>query len=275
MKKNRLFWSGILVAGLALAVLPSCAQQAFYHPDRHDYTRPEHTTQTWQDVFFHSKDSTKLHGRFAPATGTAKGTVIHVHGNAQNLSAHWDFVSWLPAQGYNVFAFDYRGYGRSEGKPDVRGLFDDTNAALDYIRSRRDLDANKLLVFGQSLGGTNAIAAVGAGNKQGIRAVAIEATFANYAAIANDKITGAGLLMNNRYSADRHIASISPIPLLLIHGDADSVIHVKHAHALFAAARAPKKLIIVPNGEHIDALSHPHHRTRYRHVLTDFFQSAL
>ena len=168
-----------LLLGCSLFGLSSCAQQAFYYPDHADYGTPAQAGLQHEDIFFQSEDGTRLHGWFIPAQNAgglipARATIIHFHGNAQNLSAHKEAVQWLPAHGYNVFLFDYRGYGLSEGRPNQAGLFADSNAALNYVRSRPDVDKNRLLIFGQSLGGTNAIAAVGAGNHAGIRAVAIE-----------------------------------------------------------------------------------------------------
>ncbi|OAM31233.1 MULTISPECIES: alpha/beta hydrolase [Eikenella] len=264
----------LLIPALILAALfglASCANQAFYYPDHADYGSPAQSGLPYQNVYFHSADGTRLHGWFVPAQGVASpkqaATIVHFHGNAQNLSAHWQAVKWLPAQGYNVFLFDYRGYGQSAGKPGRQGLFEDSNAALDYIRTRPDVDAERLLVFGQSLGGTNAIAAVGAGNRAGVRAIAIESTFSSYAAIAHDKLPGAGLLLSNIHSASRHIAALSPIPLLLIHGTADQVIPARHSQTLFDLARPPKQLVLIPSGTHLGLQG----LGGYEQTLLDFF----
>lgn len=146
-----------LLLGCSLFGLSSCAQQAFYYPDHADYGTPAQAGLQHEDIFFQSEDGTRLHGWFIPAQNAgglipARATIIHFHGNAQNLSAHKEAVQWLPAHGYNVFLFDYRGYGLSEGRPNQAGLFADSNAALNYVRSRPDVDKNRLLVFGQSLG---------------------------------------------------------------------------------------------------------------------------
>lgn len=258
-------------------LLPSCAQKAFYYPDNVDYGSPMQQGLVYQSVEFTSKDGTRLHGWFVPAKGLqnpkdALGTVVHFHGNAQNLSAHWHGVKWLPEQGFNVFLFDYRGYGKSEGKPSQQGLFDDSNAALDYVRQRADIDANKLLIFGQSLGGTNAIAVVGAGNRAGVKAVAIESTFSAYSAIANDKISGAGILLRDTYSANRYVDKIAPIPLLLLHGTHDNVIPQSHSQTLYDLAQEPKRLIIIKGGQHLNL---PAVEPNYQQILLQFFREHL
>ncbi|RIX75946.1 alpha/beta hydrolase [Acidovorax cavernicola] len=275
---TRPWWKFPLLA-LPLFLLGGCVQSMFYYPDRVRYETPDALGLRYESVRFTSADGTRLNGWFIPAAGrpdpkVAKGTVVHFHGNAQNMSSHWRFVAWLPRQDYNVFVFDYRGYGESEGKPEPKGVFEDSNAALDHVRARADVDASRLFVFGQSLGGTNAIAAVGSGNRTGVKAVAIESTFYSYSAIANDKLPGAGLLVGNDYAASKYVAAIAPIPLLLIHGTADAVIPHGHSQRLLAEAKEPKQLIEVPGAGHLEPMSAPRFGTIYQQTLTRFFESA-
>ena len=269
---------------LALCTLPlflgGCVQSMFYYPDRVRYETPDALGLRYESVHFTSADGTRLSGWFIPAVGRqnpkeAKGTVVHFHGNAQNMTSHWRFVSWLPKQDYNVFVFDYRGYGESEGKPEPKGVFEDSGAALNYVRSRGDVDPERLFVFGQSLGGTSAIAVVGSGNRAGVKAAAIESTFYSYSSIANDKLPGAGLLVGNDYAASKFVAAISPIPLLLIHGTADDAIPHAHSQRLFAEAREPKRLIEIPGAGHLEPMSAPRFGTTYQQALTDFFDTAM
>src|ERR1041384_5905226 len=137
-------WNATRFFGLALALgcLTGCAQGAFYHPDRGLHDPPARLGLKYEQVTFASQDGTRLVGWFIPARGyadpkRAKGTVVHFHGNAQNLSAHWQFVDWLPQRGFNLFVFDYRGYGASQGSPEPKGVFEDSLAALDYARAAR------------------------------------------------------------------------------------------------------------------------------------------
>ncbi|MCL2296833.1 MAG: alpha/beta hydrolase [Proteobacteria bacterium] len=271
---------GFAAVAFCLSILSGCVlDQAFYYPSKNNYGNPGQGGLKYETVRFASRDGTSLSGWFLPATNVtnprdAKGTVIHVHGNAENVSAHWPFVGWLPSRGYNVFMFDYRGFGHSEGKPNPRGVFEDTQSALDYVRTRPDVDPEKLLVFGQSLGGSNAIAALGAGHRAGIRAVAAEGTFSSYAAIANDKLPGAGLLVNDNYSAHRYIGQLPPIPLLLIHGANDDLVPPRHSERLFALAGEPRRLVLIPGGGHIDAMTERFGHT-YQDLLVAFFDEAL
>lgn len=225
-----------------------------------------------------------LSGWYIHAVGTPRGTVIHFHGNAQNMTAHLGFVYWLPAEGFNLFVFDYRGYGRSKGKPDRQGVFDDSVAALEYVASRKDVDRSRLLVFGQSLGGANAIAAVGATRFPGIRAVAVESAFSSYRMIVREKLGQmpvlsllkgplSQLLIGDDHSPDKAVANIAPVPLLVIHGTADPVVPYSHGKRLFALAREPKHLWTIEGGDHTAAFAAP--SSPYRERLVKFFGAAI
>lgn len=272
---RRTGWRALLLS----LFLGGCVSSPFYYPDSVVYSTPANFGLKFENAVFASSDGTRLSGWFIPATGFrnpkhAKGTVVHFHGNAQNMSAHWQLVSWLPQRGFNVFVFDYRGYGASEGSPEPKGVFEDSNAALNYVRLRKDVDPERLVVLGQSLGGANAIAIVGSGNRSGIKAIAIEAAFFSYSSIANDKISGSGALVDDTYSADRYVAKLAPIPLLLLHGTSDPVIPYAHSLRLFDKAREPRKMLTIEGAGHIEALT-ARFGVQYQEALLEFFDIAL
>lgn len=262
-----------------LALLTGCAQSLFYFPDKVVYGTPQQAGLRFEEVAFPSKDGTRLTGWFIPASGYsdargAKATVIHFHGNAQNMTAHWHFAKWLPKRGYNLFVFDYRGYGASQGSPGPRGLFEDSVSALDYVRSRPDVNPDKLILLGQSLGGANAIAAAGAGNRQGIRAIVIESAFYSYSSVASDKISWAGALMDDTYSPANYITRLAPIPLLLLHGTDDPVVPFHHAIWLYYAAHEPRRLVMIEGGKHVQAFT-PAFGTTYMDLVSAFLEDVL
>jgi fermentation-respiration switch protein FrsA (DUF1100 family) len=256
----------------------------FYQPDHKIYDTPVRHGLKYEQVSFSSKDGTRLSGWFIPAVGTPRGTVIHFHGNAQNMTAHFGFVAWLPAQGFNLFVFDYRGYGASAGRPNRRGVFEDSLAALEYIAARPVIDHNRLLVLGQSLGGANAIVAVGSRPHADIRAVAIDSAFASYQGIVRDKIAAmpllsllciplSRLLIGNDFSPESVVANIAPTPLLIIHGTVDPVVPYSHGKRLFELAREPKQFWTVEGGDHTEAFADP--GSLYCKRLVAFFDEAL
>ena len=109
-------WFSLLVT----LQLGACTSLLFY-PQRELVLTPDRVGLAYRDVWFKAADGTRLHGWFLPAgMNVVRGeacTVLFLHGNAENISTHIGNVAWLPGKGYNVFLFDYRGYGRSAGEP--------------------------------------------------------------------------------------------------------------------------------------------------------------
>lgn len=271
---------------LLTLIIVGCSRvdQLFYYPDHTIYTTPAAKKLSFEEITFSSHDGTRLSGWFVPAIGPAKGTVLHLHGNAENMTSHFGFVDWLPAAGYNIMVFDYRGYGQSAGSPTRSGVYEDSCAALVYLRSRPDIDAERIIVFGQSLGAVQAINVVGGGERLGVRAVVVEAPFYSYRRIVRDimgkipllswfKTPLAAILIRDRLSAADYIDRIAPIPLLLIHGSQDEVIPLEHATLLFGRAKEPKIFWQVEGGSHISTFVDQ--GSPYRQRLLEFFAAAV
>lgn len=260
-------------------LLAACAQGVFYQPDRILYSTPAQAGLVFEEVSFVSRDGTRLSGWFIPATAAtppqeAKGTVIHFHGNAENMSSHWKLVEWLPRRGYNLFVFDYRGYGNSAGSADAQGLFDDSNSALNYVRKRTDINPQRLFLLGQSLGGAQAISVLGSGNRDGVQALVVESTFYSYSSVASDHFSGAGLLMDNTFSPERYLSKLAPTPFLLLHGTADEVIPFHHAKLLLKDSTTQTRFLAIPLGHHLEAFS-LRFDNRYKDAVTRFFEESL
>jgi uncharacterized protein len=241
---------------LAVLLLNGCvvADQMFYAPEAKIYRTPQDEGLAFEPVQFNSADGTLLSGWFIPSTTPAQGTVIHFHGNTSNISNQYRAVSWLPKNGFNVFVFDYRGFGESRGRPTREGLYEDSVAALRYLKTRRDIDQTKIIVFGQSLGAALALRVVGNNHFDGIAGVAEESGFASYREVAQAHFGILGDWLVPDYDEPVIAAAkISPIPLLIIHGDHDSVVPYAQAQEIFAAAREPKELWTVAGGEHMAA----------------------
>jgi fermentation-respiration switch protein FrsA (DUF1100 family) len=248
-----------------LLLLPGCVNRLFYHPNRIAYRAPESFGAPVREVYFESSDGTKLHGWFATATTTnVLGTVVHFHGNAQNLTAHSTFVEWLPANGFHVFMFDYRGYGKSEGHPSRRGLFEDGVAALRYVRTLPEVDTNRIVVLGQSLGGATALAVAGRHPDLAGQAMVIDSAFYSYRRIVRDKIALipilsllrvplSYLLITDAYTPSATLGAIAPTPILYIHGTRDLVIPFHHGEWFRDNTPGPSDLLVIENGQHISA----------------------
>lgn len=249
---------------LLTTMLASCVERMFFYPDTVTYTTPAQMGVRAEDVSVATVDGSRLHGWFLPAVANAKGTVLHLHGNAANVSNHLPLVSWLPARGYSVLMIDYRGFGRSEGKPSLDGIVDDAGAAFAFLRTRADVDATRLIVFGQSIGGASALRMV-ARDAAGVRLAIIDSAFASYRGIARDATAGgplaplaamaAGMLPGVDRDPITALKSIQ-VPLVFVHGTRDSIIAAANSERLHAAAPG-SQLWSVPNAMHIAAFAAP------------------
>lgn len=251
----------------ASALLPGCAmvENFFFYPDATTYTLPSHFGLRHEDVFFAAPDGSRLHGWWLPALRQpARASVLHLHGNAANITNHLPLAAWLPPAGFNVLMFDYRGFGRSEGRPTLHGVVEDAQAALALLRARPDVDAERLLVFGQSLGGATALRLL-ARDAQGVRAAVIDAAFASYRGIARDAAAGPLALLLPMVlpslppAADDPLSALAHIrlPLLYVHGSADHVVPVAHTDRLVAATRGPHAVLRIEGAQHMEALQRP------------------
>lgn len=266
------------------AWLVSGCTGVFLHPDRVHYLPDRALGTPAEDVWIAAPDGSALHALHLPASQAPRGALLFLHGNAENLSSHVHAVSWLPAQGYAVLALDYRGFGRSQGRASVDALHEDAQAALDWLATRHDANV-PLLLYGQSLGGSVAIR-LGAHNAHRARLAAViaDSAFSSYRGIAREKLGQVwltwllqwplALLISDRHAALDVAAQVSPVPLLLIHGERDPIVDVRHAQRLFDAAHEPKVLWRVAEGGHIDAVRRPAVRTRLIEYLEAVTASA-
>jgi len=263
----------LFIIALMSVLLAGC-NGVFFFPYRAQMLSPDQLGLKYEDVYFPAKDGVRLHAWFLPAQGRAQGTILFLHGNAENISTHIMSVRWLPAQGFNVFLLDYRGYGASEGEPTVEGVQEDVDAAMRTLLSRPDVNPARIVVFGQSLGGAIAVYNVAhSPYRSHIRGLAVESAFASYREIVREKLAAFWLtwplqyplsfLVSDRYSPAKAVADISPIPLLIMHGDHDPIVPVEDGKRLFELAREPKQLWIVPGGGHIQAFQHQSYRDRF------------
>ncbi|MGQ9649923.1 MAG: alpha/beta hydrolase [Phycisphaerae bacterium] len=238
------------------------ADSFFYYPNRMEYERPSDYGLRCQDVSIRTCDGLCLHGWFFPAENRPSGTVLHLHGNAGNLTGHFQHVAWLPAAGWNVLCFDYRGYGRSGGRISRQGSIIDANAALDWLLARPEVDPGRIVAFGQSLGG--AIGIVLTAQRPEIRGLATDGAFDHYRRVARWHVLRnpvllvlawwVPLLMSGDFNPIDYVARIAPRPVLFIHGTADTVCPAVMARRLYAAAKEPKEICLIAGANHYQAM---------------------
>jgi fermentation-respiration switch protein FrsA (DUF1100 family) len=222
-----------------------------------------------QDVWLTASDGTKLHAWWIPADN-AKFTFLAFHGNASNMANRapaYEFLRDLPA---NVFALEYRGYGRSEGKPSEVGLYLDSEAAYLYLVRIKGTDPKTIVSFGQSLG-TAVAAHLGAQHEVG--GLVLEAPFPSAARLARRVfwfLPGLSLLVHSQFDTLARLAEINA-PVLIVHCRQDPVIPFHFGQEVYGAARSPKEFLPIDGQCHEEAsLIAP---AQYRAALQKFLTS--
>jgi uncharacterized protein len=273
-----------------LATTTGCVERMFFHPDTQTYSTPQQFGLTAQDLYFNAPDGSRLHGWWLPAQlapgQKARGTVLHLHGNAANVSNHLPSVAWLPAQGWHVLTFDYRGFGQSQGRPTLDGVVEDAQAALNALRQQPGVDAKRIVVFGQSLGGATALRLL-AQDSAGVVGAVIDSAFASYRGIAREAAARSALLgalapagvklLPGPESDPVTAAAKVSVPTLLIHGTADRVISIDNTKALGKAlnVQRPPDMIAIEGGQHIDAMRRPEIRREMLQALARWLPDSL
>lgn len=213
------------------------------------YTRLEQTPADWgleyEDVLLDTEDGLRLHGWYMPHFG-AKQTVLFFHGNAGNISHRGDSVEIFHRLGLNVFIIDYRGYGKSQGKPDEHGLYKDARAAWRYLTEKRGFNQQDIILFGRSLGGVVAAELAAESQPAGL---IIESTFSSARDVANVIFPVLSWLIFLRYDFNTaaHVARVS-CPVLVLHSPDDDIIPFHLGEKVFQAANEPKSFIRMRGG---------------------------
>lgn len=255
---------------LLFTVLLTGCTKLFFHPHSYLIDTPDKYGVEYQVENFSAADGTALNAWFLPARnkngGEAKATVLFLHGNAENISTHFRSIAWMPAEGYNVLALDYRGFGASGGMPSLAGAQLDIDAAMRSLLAHKGVDPNRIVILGQSLGGALAIHYVAhSAYRANVRAVVIDSAFYDYRQIAREKLASSyltwlfqwlpWLIIDNDYSPADSVAALSPIPLLLIQGDQDKVVPLHHTQQLFEKAAEPKERWVIPGTDHTQSMN--------------------
>jgi fermentation-respiration switch protein FrsA (DUF1100 family) len=262
-------------AALALLIAPGCAalgpysptasleSRGIFQPAKYPHGEWNQTAVLVQDAYFAAEDGTKLHGWYVPHA-QPKAHALLLHGNAGNVTLLAETLRTLNRRhNLSVLALDYRGFGRSEGKPTEQGLYQDARAARGWLAEKENIAETDIVLMGMSIGGA---VAVDLASKDGARGLILANTFTSLPAAAQHRLPWLpmGLLLSTRMNSLAKIANYQG-PLLISHGDADEVVPFEQGQALFEAASGPKRFITNRGGKHNDPQPE-----EYRQALDDF-----
>jgi uncharacterized protein len=218
--------------------------KSLYYPTRNIEQTPKDINIEYEDIFFLTEDNLKLNAWFIKAKNP-RATIIFCHGNGGNISHRLDKIAFFHKLEVNIFIFDYRGYGKSQGKPNENGLYQDVQAADKFIKDKQL--GVPIILYGESLGGAIAID-LAARTNIAIDGLILEGSFSNIQDMA--KLIYPLLptaLLKTKFDATAKIPKVK-VPKLHFHGNADQIVPIELGRKLFNAAKNPKKFITLDGG---------------------------
>jgi fermentation-respiration switch protein FrsA (DUF1100 family) len=224
-----------------------------FFPARKILATPAQTGLAFEDVAIETGDGERLHGWWVPArAGSAGAHVLLCHGNAGNVGDRVMHAALLCAAGLDVLLFDYRGYGRSSGRPSELGTYRDANAARSTLIARREVDPDRVIYLGESIGGAVALALALEHPPAGLVLMSAFTSVRDMARRHYPFVPQA--MVPDAYPSLRRVPDLRAT-LLIIHGDRDEIVPLMHAEELFDAAPEPKRLHIIEGVGHNDLVS--------------------
>jgi fermentation-respiration switch protein FrsA (DUF1100 family) len=217
------------------------------------------------DVWLDSADGVRLHCWYIARP--EKFVTLFLHGNAGNLSHRYLHFREITEAGSSILMLDYRGYGRSAGKPSEKGLHMDADSAYQYLLDIGH-QPQDIIVHGESLGSA---VAVDLASRRRCGALILEAPFTAACEVAGSILPIIGPLLVKSFDSRQKIRRVQA-PILFIHGAADDVIPLRFGKSLFDLAREPKNLWIVPRAGHNDIVEMT--GSQYRERLRSFNESV-
>jgi fermentation-respiration switch protein FrsA (DUF1100 family) len=238
-------------------------------PSRKVDITPENAGLAFESVTLTAEDGVKTDGWFLPHP-KARATLLFFHGNAGNISHRLDSLALFHSLGLSVLIIDYRGYGRSEGRPNEAGIYRDADAAWRHLVDTRQIAPEHILLFGRSFGG--AVAAYLASRHPALGLI-LESTFTSAPEMAAQLYPWlpARWLTRFKYDSRGRLADIH-MPLLVIHSRQDDIIPFSHGETLYAEGRPPKQFFEL-NGSHNYGVMAD--IKRYRRALDEFIDFCL
>lgn len=292
-----LFWlyGGLLALLLLLFALSGVVYQISdllvywpnFPPDSRVLVQPPATLGLpSENLFLYARDGTKLHAVFVkqdPSTIHTAPTFVYFHGNAGNLGHRLSNVYGLyRCLGVNLLLLEYRGYGLSQGAPSEEGLYLDAQAAVSYLKTRRDIDQNKIIIFGRSLGGAVAVDCVSRAEVSSrVAAVVLENTFTSIPDMAKVLFSGVRFLARlphwchkNKYLSKYKMCRVV-VPTLFLSGQADALVPPRMMLELYHCCAAPaKRLMQFTHGSHNETWKCPGYYQVLAHFLDEVFKRS-
>lgn len=260
----------VIIAGAMLTLFYKNIENHFvFVPQKTLEYSPADYRMEWRDVYLDTPDSQRLHGWYFPVD-PKEPVILFYHGNAGNISHRLDYIQRLTRMGFNVFIFDYRGYGKSSGKPSEKGLYIDALCAYNYLVNNEKIKPEDIVLLGRSLG---AAAAIETAARVEARSIIVESGFLSIRHMARHVgiFSLVSPLLPASYNNLEKIKNIS-IPKLIIHGDNDDIVPFSMGEKLFTEAGEPKYFYPIKGAGHND--TYVVGGRDYGNILSEFIRNS-
>ena len=261
-----------------LLLLAGC-EKYFFFPKQQLFYMPETCANNPENILVDTNDGKLLHGwYFKTKVKNPKGTIFFLHGNSNNISTESVAVMWLVDKGYNLLTFDYRGYGISQGKPDIKGVLQDGLEYTEAVFKDDKIDKRNMVLYGQSLGG--AVAAHIARYSpyaDKFKVLVLESTFTSWRSIAKEVAASNFFTyiwqyavtwsIPKEYSSLDNLKSSKIKNTIIIHSKADKLVKFNNGEALYKIAKEPKMLLKDDFSNHAQIISNPRIRKEFLNAL--------
>ncbi|MBV9311336.1 MAG: alpha/beta hydrolase, partial [Solirubrobacterales bacterium] len=240
-----------------------------YFPSRSLLQEPSNEGLVFRDLVFRAEDGPQLHGWWLPTPlrEDRLGQLLFCHGNAGNIGDRLVEARILTAAGFDVLLFDYRGYGRSEGRPDEHGTYRDARAAHRALLEQCDPDPERVIYLGESLGGAVALRLAVEHPPAGL---ILQSTFTSVRDIARHHYPFVPPAIIPNWYASGDLISHLRTSVLVLHGDRDQIVPVSHAESLYNAAPEPKRMHVFSGLGHNDLVTRS--AAQYADVIVSWAQ---
>lgn len=216
-----------------------------YYPTRQLDSTPDHWGLDYEDVVLKTEDGLDLHAWFIP-NPSARKVLLFFHGNAGNMSHRRESVEIFNRLKLNVFIIDYRGYGKSQGRPGEQGTYRDARAAWDYLVKVRNINPEDIILFGRSLGGSVATKLAMEKTPAGL---IVESTFSSARDMADVvmPLLSHVVVLRFNYDTESSIRKVT-CPVLVVHSKEDEIIPYRLGYKVYDAANQPKSHLVLRGG---------------------------
>ncbi|HBG61444.1 MAG: hypothetical protein A2Y03_01380 [Omnitrophica WOR_2 bacterium GWF2_38_59] len=243
--------------------------KSLFYPIKDVLVTPTSIGLSYENIYFKTRTGLVLNGWLVEGVPQSKAVMLFFHGNAGNIGDRLTKLKYFSQMGVNVFIIDYRGYGKSEGSPSEEGLYEDAAAAFDYIVSRKELDPEKIISYGVSLGG--AVAVDLAANRK-VCGLIVDSSFSNAKDMAKKILPFIpGFIIKTKLDSLAKIKGIK-YPKLFLHSPQDEVVPFVLGRKLYKAASEPKEFVELSGG-HND--NHIEDEAKYKEKINLFINDIV